>query len=150
MPNKPTVFISYSHADKRWLGAMKQHFKFLRDQIDLWDDTQIRPGQIWREEIQQALERADIAILLISADFFNSDYIELNELPPLLKAADQRGTKILSLIVRPCLFKEYKEIAKYQAINDPKAPLSTLTEAQQEMAFMELARVVKSTISTQK
>jgi hypothetical protein len=59
--------------------------------IDLWVDTKINVGEKWKEKIQQALDRAAIAILLISADFLASDFIIDNELPPLLKAAEEKG-----------------------------------------------------------
>ena len=55
--------------------------------IERWDDTRIRPGSEWRSEIKQALERARAAVLLISADFLASDFIQDNELPPLLSLA---------------------------------------------------------------
>ncbi|HLP57724.1 MAG TPA: hypothetical protein VK186_02795 [Candidatus Deferrimicrobium sp.] len=34
-----------------------------------WDDTQIKPGSDWRMEIETALNQAQVAVMLISADF---------------------------------------------------------------------------------
>ena len=47
-------------------------------------DQQILPGEHWREEIEQALERSRFGLLLVSPGFFASDYITKNELPALL------------------------------------------------------------------
>src|SRR5918993_2592769 len=87
------VFISYSHADKEWLDRLKRHLKPLvrENSLDLWDDTHIRPGDDWKQEIQNALDTAQVAVLLISADFFVSDFIDEAELPPLLAAAQAGG-----------------------------------------------------------
>ena len=99
------VFVSYSHRDKpRWLERVQKHLKPLaRDgKLDLWDDTRIRAGERWRQEIEAALARADVAILLISADFYASAFIATEELPPLLEAEQsERGLKILGVHIDP-------------------------------------------------
>src|SRR3954454_8434119 len=94
------VFISYSHADKEWLERLQRHLKpLVQEGLDCWDDTHIRPGDDWKQEIRTALETAQVAVLLISADFFASDFIDENELPPLHDAAKARGVRILPLII---------------------------------------------------
>jgi hypothetical protein len=77
------VFISYSHADKKWLERLQRHLKPLvkESSLDLWDDTHIRPGDDWKQEIRTALGTAQVAVLMISADFFASDFINETELP---------------------------------------------------------------------
>ena len=55
---KLNVFVSYSHEDEpKWLKRIQKHLTPLaRDgKLDLWDDTRIRAGQRWREEIKAAL-----------------------------------------------------------------------------------------------
>src|SRR3954465_12543236 len=65
------VFISYSHTDQEWLERLKRHLKPLvrEGRLDCWDDTHIRPGDDWKKEIRTALDTAQAAVLLISADF---------------------------------------------------------------------------------
>src|SRR5688500_7371659 len=101
---RPTVFISYSHADKEWLERLKRHLKPLvrEGRVDCWDDTHIRPGDDWKQEIRNALDAAQVAVLLISADFFASDFIDENELPSLLAAAQAKGVRILPVILSAC------------------------------------------------
>src|SRR5271170_5638040 len=98
------VFVSYSHADEVWLKRLQIHLKPLHRQglVDLWDDTRIAPGQKWKFEIESAINSAAVAILLVSADFLASDFIDKDELPPLLAAAEDKGTMILPLIIGPC------------------------------------------------
>ena len=86
---KNRLFISYSHHDAKWLERLQVHLKpIVREgSIDVWSDLRIRPGSQWRNEVNDALDAANIAILLVSADFMNSDFIAEVELPKLLSTA---------------------------------------------------------------
>jgi hypothetical protein len=73
----------------------------------------------------EALEVTKVAVLLVSVDFLASKFIAEEELPPLLKAADKGEVKILPVILMPSGF-ENSPLAKFQAINSPKKPLTAL------------------------
>ena len=139
------VFISYSHADAKWLKALQTHLAPLqrRGTIDFWDDTKIRPGMEWRKEIEAALDRARVAVLLVSADFLASEFIANHESPRLLASAANQGVKIMSLILRPCSF-DTTELAKYQAVNDPNRPLSAMSEHEAETVLASLAKALST------
>ena len=142
------VFISYSHQDKSWLDRLRVHLRpLVRDGlIDVFDDTKIKPGARWRDEIKAALEKARVAILLITADFLASDFIAEDELPPLLKKAKAGGATILPVIVNACRFSREKKLSEYQAVNDPKKPLATLTPAETELVFAAVAEAVEEAL----
>jgi hypothetical protein len=138
------VFISYCHADTAWLDRLKIHLRPLvrRTSLDLWDDSRISLGQAWHEEIDRALARADVAILLVSADFLASDFIVNNELPPLLHRAAHGGLLIVPLIVSPCLFSEHEGLSRYQCANNPERPLSGMSLTDAEAVFVSLGRSI--------
>src|SRR3954469_19980803 len=119
--SRTKVFISYSHADRDWLDRLKRHLKPLvrEGRLECWDDTHIRPGDDWKQEIRNALDTAQVAVLLISADFFASDFIDENELPPLLAAAQENGVRILPVIISASRFARSRELARFQAVNLP-------------------------------
>jgi len=151
--NKPIkVFLSYSHADSVWLKRLRAHLKPIqRDyDIDVWDDTRLKPGSKWKDEIRQAVINANVAILIISADFLASDFINTNELPPLLKAAEEEGTTILPIIASPSLFNRYPEISQFQSVNDPSNPLVSLSNGDQEKVFLRVAETILDKLAARK
>jgi hypothetical protein len=138
------VFVSYSHKDQRWVDRLQTHLKPLGHDYDVnyWDDSKIRPGADWRAEIRAEVDRANVAVLVISADYLASEFIRQDELPPLLKAAEDEGALILPLIVSPSLFMRQPKLARFQAINDPTAPLISATPGEQEDAFVKIAEAI--------
>jgi len=140
MRNK--VFISYSHNDKDWLEKVQTHLKVLEHEgvtVNLWDDTKIKAGTKWHNEITKALSTAKVAILLVSTEFLASDFIYTDEIPPLLKAAEKDGATILPLILKPCRYTKHAKLSTFQAVNDPAKPLSKLEENEQDEILVELA-----------
>jgi hypothetical protein len=144
------VFVSYSHIDKEFLTDIQRHFKPFLNQIDFWDDTKIQPGQKWKEEIQKAINETKVAILLVSTDFLGSDFIATDELPPLLKAAEENGAVILIVILKPCLFEEFTELNQYQAINPPTKPIIIMDYVEKEDLFVNLVRQTKRILNETK
>jgi hypothetical protein len=145
-----TVFISYSHEDISYLKRLSVHLRpFEKNElIDLWVDTKIKVGEKWKEKIKQALDKAALAILLISADFLASDFIVDNELPPLLQAAEEKGKLILPVILKPCRFTRDENLSKFQAINDPKIPLSRMDENDREEVYVKIADYIDSMVKS--
>jgi ABC-type branched-subunit amino acid transport system substrate-binding protein len=141
------VFISYSHADAKWLKRLQKHLKPLqREGIEVWDDTRLKAGEQWREEIREALAKTRVAVLLISADFVASDFIDTNELPPLLKAAEEDGATILPVIVSASRFLRIESLARFQAVNDPEKPLVQMRHGNQEKVLDDVARAVEDAL----
>ena len=143
------VFISYCHADGKWLARLRIHLKPLVSTgvIDLWDDSRIQAGDIWEDEIREALADAAVAILLVSADFLASDFVRETELPALLKAAETEGASILPLIVGPSGYTLDAALSKFQAVNPPSRPLSAMEHNDQEVTFVKLAGIVAAELS---
>ena len=141
------VFISYSHKDRKWLTELQTMLKPLMrtNNIDLWDDTKIDPGAIWKEEIQKALASSKVAVLLVSANFLASDFIAKSELPPLLEAAKEKGVVVFWIYVSSCMY-ETTEIAKYQAAHDIARPLDRLSKPNRQVVLSEVCARIKTLI----
>lgn len=145
------LFISYSHDDRNWFERLQVHLRpLVRDStVDVWDDTKISPGSDWHDEIQRAVSRARIIVLLVSADFMASDYVAKYEMPGLLTAARSDGALILPVIVSASRYLRSPDLARLQAVNDPEKPLDGLPKSEQEAIFEKVAEQVEQAIGQQ-
>lgn len=141
------IFISYSHRDRSWLDRLQVHLRPLERAglLDRWDDTRIRAGGRWRDEIAEGLARADVAVLLVSADFLASDFIVSEELPALLQAEQARGLLILVVVLKPCRLSG-TPLADIQTIHPADRPLLQMTEAEQESVWVKLAEEIQARV----
>ncbi|MCB0198185.1 MAG: toll/interleukin-1 receptor domain-containing protein, partial [Anaerolineae bacterium] len=91
--SQPSIFISYSQKDEAEKDKLLSHLGVLQRAglIDLWSVDQISAGAETAQVIDQAIARAKVAILLISANFLTSDFILNQEVPKLLKRRQNEG-----------------------------------------------------------
>jgi hypothetical protein len=70
------IFCCYARKDQVLLSELKAHLMPLqrRGLIKIWADTDIGAGIEWEREIEKHLDTAQIILLLVSADFMNSEY----------------------------------------------------------------------------
>lgn len=142
------IFVCYSQANMRVHDRLNVHIKPLAQIItmNIWSDQKIKAGQVWRREIEENLEKSVAVICLISADFMASDFIINDELPQILEAAEKKGKTIIPVIVSPCRFIE-SNLSQFQAINDPKKPLSRMSFDQREEVYVQIANRVEELTS---
>jgi hypothetical protein len=148
VPERTQVFISYSHQDRRWLQRLQTMLAPLtrNHAIMVWDDSRIKAGSKWQEEIQKALATAKVAVLLVSPHFLASEFIANHELPPLLKAAEEEGLTILWIAVSNSLYTA-TTIADFQAANNPAKPLMSLRAQQVDAELTKIAKKIQAAVS---
>jgi hypothetical protein len=136
---RDSIFISYSHKDKRFLDELQSMLKPLQrtGAVDAWADNRIQASSKWHDEINKSLNNAKAAVLLVSKGFLDSDFIANRELPPLLEAAEKDGLKIFWVCLSNCLYDRTK-IADYQAIHDIKKPLSKMTPSDRDDVWKKI------------
>jgi internalin A len=96
------LFYSYSRKDESLRDALDTHLKLLQRQglIKSWSDRNIDAGDDWKRRTDENLERADIILLLVSANFIASDYCYEKELKRALQRHTSGEAQVIPIIVR--------------------------------------------------
>lgn len=146
-PRKP-VFISYAHEDRKWVDELLTFLApWIREKrVDLWDDSQIQPGENWQAAIDKAIEEATVVVLLVTKDFLASTFIANHELPLLLERARNREVRLFWIAVGFSGFN-VTELVQFQAVNDPDHPLVTLDKARREKALVDIASKIADAVT---
>ncbi len=148
--SRTDVCVYCSSEDKKYSQELKKHFEYYRRKynLDVWDDTRVLPGSMWRQEMMQALQSARVVVLLISVDFFASNLVAEYILPQLLTAARQKKVPIINVILRYCDF-ESTELAQFRPVNSPSHPLAAMKRSEQEAIWTAVAKLVREIMAKQ-
>lgn len=141
-----SVFISYSHRDVDFKNEVEVTLKSLQHavpslQFDYWSDDQLLSGVSFEEQIEHALSKSGVAILLVSRHFLASKFIANKELPTILRRAQTNGVRMLVLVIGASLLDELP-ITKYQFVHDPARPLHSLGEHERDIVYQNLGKDV--------
>jgi hypothetical protein len=145
MTQQPSIFISYSHKDEVWKDRLVGQLKVLELEgaISVWEDRQIETGSDWYGEIEQALNRASLAILLISSDFLTSNFIRSEEVPRLLERRGKEGMRLFPIIVRPCPWARVGWLSKIQVRPKNGKPLASMSDYEAEDTLANIAMEIE-------
>ncbi len=141
-PPEPTqIFISYCHDDLAWIGRVLLHLQHFENtgQLKVWSDLQLKGGDAWQAEILRSLGRAQAAVLLVTPAYLASDFVNKQELPPLLRAEETGDCRIIPVLVKPSTF-EWTKLARFHAHNSPNRPLVAMTDEEADECLARLAR----------
>jgi tetratricopeptide (TPR) repeat protein len=107
------IFISYSHRDEQYLrtDSLMGFLKGLeQDNIEFWTDLQIKPGELWDQVIKNHIQTCDIALVLVSQGFLDSDYCQNVEIEYFLAGTEH----LFPVILSPCDWRRHEWLASRQ------------------------------------
>ena len=154
------IFISYSHENeiwlKEWVDPVLQTANsrcllrlwqrtFRKRNVEFWfdreQDTGLRGGDRWRERILEEIDRADVAVLLVTQQFVISPFIMDVELPRILTRHRKGEMEVLPLLVQPTRLKDLPTGDFLQWAPGKPTPLSAYID-RGENAFAEACNEV--------
>ena len=141
-----TVFISYANEDQHHLARLVKHLSFLTSPeeaaVALWYDREIAGGEPWERRILAELDRADVILLLISADYEHSAWCQ-RERDIALKRAARGEAKVVPVRIGPTANWSSSAAAQFMAL--PKRQV--ISQAPDpEVAYAEVAEGLRDII----
>jgi hypothetical protein len=142
LPPKCKIFISYSHADESLKEEMLKHMAPLAhlNLIQTWHDRKMKAGDHIDTEISRELRNANLVLLLVSADFLNSEYCYHVEMEEAVKRHNRGETTVIPVILRHCYWKETPFGDLLAATKDAK-PVSDYPS--RDEAFLEVVKAIR-------
>jgi hypothetical protein len=116
-------------------------------QIRVWTDRELLAGDHWEPALKAQLHQADLILLLISTDYFQSDYIHEVEIKEALERHQQGDAKVIPVIVRPCDWESDDVISSLQILPTDGIPVNDTRHWQtRDAAWVDVVRGLRKTI----
>jgi hypothetical protein len=149
------VFVSYSHAaenrvgSRKWKRQLLEHLAvFTRHGlIEAWDDEKIPGGWRWEREIERAIRGAELAIVLLTNEALESEFIQQKELTQLSRREIEGTLTAIPILCEPCSWQSHPWLQKIQIRPFDAMPLSTLSDRDCDMALRRLATEIARELS---
>jgi hypothetical protein len=110
-----------------------------------FSDQEIEAGDLWRKVILEFLEKATVAVLLVTAEFFESEFIRKVELPYLLKKHREGSLTIIWVPVSPSLHEE-TPLGPLQAALPTGKTIKEMPKGERDAAWKKVCQKVKNAL----
>ena len=139
------VFYSYSHRDRELRDELERHLSILKRSgfIRVWHDREIDAGTEWAGQIHEHLNRADVILLLISADFLASDYCYDVEMRRAIERHDAGEAIVIPIILRSVDWSD-APFARLQCLPADARPVTSW--GNRDEAFRNVAEGIRRAI----
>lgn len=140
-----SLFFSYSHKDENLRDQLEIHLSSLKREgaIDVWHDRRIPAGNELDHEISQALERADVVLLLISPDFLASAYCNDVEMSRAMERHGEGTARVIPVILRPC---DWKRTAFGKLAATPRDGRPITKWPDRDEAFLDVVMAIRTAL----
>jgi hypothetical protein len=145
-----SIFISYSRKDSKWVNRLRVLMRPYerRGILSSWIDTDIEAGKSWASQLLGRLETTQAAMLLVTNNLLQSDYVRNIEIPAFMERLKTPSFHLFWSLLEPCDWQSLQELKTVQAIGDVTTAISECpTEADKQCRLIELVSTMARTIS---
>jgi hypothetical protein len=138
----PSVFFSYSHADRDLRDRLEKQLSVLKREgmIDTWHDRLVEPGGEFANEIDEHIDKDDIILLLVSPDFLDSEYCYEIEMKRAMERHEHKRAVVIPIILRACDWKN-TPFGKLKPLPEDGTPLNRASDI--DAALFEVATAIR-------
>ena len=136
------VFFSYSHANENLRDRLEKHLAMLKREgvIEAWHDRRIVAGSPLDPAISAEVERADLFLCLVSADFLASDYCYSKEMTRALERQTAGQAHVIPIILRDC---EWKRSPLGKLLATPRDGIPIVKFPHEDEAFLQVVQAIR-------
>jgi hypothetical protein len=143
------LFFSYSHADETLRNELEKHLSMLKREgaITTWHDRRIVAGDPIDGTISRWLEKAEVVLLLVSADFLASEYCYGVEMTHAIQRHEAGEAKVIPVILRPC---DWHPAPFGKMLATPRDGKAVTLWPNQDEAFLDVAKAIRAALAPNK
>lgn len=101
------VFIAYAQQDKKLMERLRKQLSTAEriGLVDAWHDEEIEIGTDRQKAARKAMQASEIILLLLSADFFASEYLYEHEMAQALELSKSGQAKVIPVLLKECTWQ---------------------------------------------
>lgn len=140
------IFISYSHKDEAYKDKFLRFLNPLKSIgiLEYWEASQILIGTEYDVEIIDKINKAQIFLLLVSADSIASEYINQKELYKAFQKHSKGEIVIVPIILKPCNW-EFLTLKQFHAV--PKGGKAISLFENEDLAFKTVVEEIEKLVT---
>jgi hypothetical protein len=139
------VFFSYSHKDEALRDRLETHLAMLKREgtIETWHDRRITAGDDFAGVIDERIETAHLILLLVSADFLNSNYCYDVEMKRAMARQVAGEARVIPIILRHC---DWQSAPFGKLLAAPKDGKPIVSWPDLDEAFVDVVRQLRAAL----
>jgi O-acetyl-ADP-ribose deacetylase (regulator of RNase III) len=139
------IFISYAHEDETLRQRLGKHLSGLRREgvITDWHDREITAGSEWATEIDRHLDSARVILMLLSADFIDSDYCYGVEMTRALERHRAGDARVIPVVLRAVDWT-HSPLGRIQGLPKDAKPVTSWSD--QDSAFLDVTEGIRAAL----
>jgi hypothetical protein len=141
------IVMLYSRFDEDMKNELNTHLANLRNNgtIAIWHDRDILPGKDWKKEIKINIDNADIVLLLISANFLASDFINEHEMKIAINRHRKGESTIIPIALKECDLEGNELLDGFQFLPKDAKPISTWSN--KDTGYLDVVKGIRKIIN---